>query len=269
LGIHRAQTVLQLGENHGIILKMVSIPRTLLLAFTLFCPLMASGVPAETSTRYEGLVTPERVVELAAPSEGLVTRVLVREGDKIEPDAVLAELSSEEEKILMRQAELQSRKLSEDLASMKRLFEEKAVSKDDYTRTLLAAEQAAAERDLAAIRLKQRTITSPDGGYVLRLHKDSGESIRRLETFAEVVVLDRVHVTVYLPAALLGHIGRGSRALIHTGTETDSSLTGEVEVADPTLDAGGEVFRVKVLVSEPGENLKAGMRVAVEFPEHS
>lgn len=224
-----------------------------------------AAVGEDGTRRFEGLVTPERRVELAAPSEGLVTRILVREGEPIASGAAIAELASEEEKIRLRLAELQSRKLAEDLASVKRLYEEKAASRDDYTRAMLAAEQAAVERDLAAIRLQERTIVSPESGHVLRLLKDAGESVRQFETFAEIVTLDRVHVNVYVPATHLGHILRGSPVFIQPDDGGGEPVTGEVELADPMLDAGGDVFRVKVLVKEPGDRLRSGTRVLVEF----
>lgn len=244
---------------------MFRTTRHLLLLGTLVWSTGLAAESGEKTARFEGLVTPESQVDLASPSEGLVTRVLVREGEKIEAGAAIAELSSEEEKIRLRLAELQKRKLDEDLSAMGRLYKEKAASRDDYTRAMLSAEQATAEHDLARIRLQDRTIVSPAGGYVLRLLKDAGESVQRLEKFAEIVRLDQVYITVYVPSSFLGRIVRGAPAVIHLD-DGQGSLTGEVELADPMLDPGGEVFRVKVLVSEPGERLQAGTRVPVEFP---
>lgn len=212
----------------------------------------------------EGLVTPVRQFELASPSEGLVTTIPVREGDKITAGQAIGELSSEQERIILRQMELQSRKQTEDLNSMKRLYEEKAVSRDEYTKSMLAAEQASAERDLAAIRLKERTVTSPEGGMVLRLLKDAGESVKKLETFAEVVNIDQVYITSYLPLAHLGRVARGEIVSVvpENGGEP---LQGEIELADPVLDPGGEVFRVKVLVRQPEGRLLPGTRARVDF----
>lgn len=214
----------------------------------------------------EGLVTPVRQFELGSPSEGLVTSIPVQEGDKISAGQAVGELYSEQEKIILRQMELQSRKQTEDLSAMKRLFEEKAVSRDEYTKAMLAAEQAAAERDLAAIRLKERTITSPQAGIVLRLMKDSGESVRKLESFAEIVDIERLYVTSYVPASYLGKISRGDKVSVLPGAgERRDFLSGEVELADPVLDPGGEVFRVKVLVKEPAGRLLPGTRAKVDF----
>ena len=240
-----------------------SIPYLLLVGL-LGCS-VGQAAEAEKAVRFEGLVTPELQVDLASPSEGLVKRILVREGEKIKAGAAVAELFSEEERIRLRLAELQKRKLNEDLSAMSRLYEEKAASRDDYTRAMLSSEQANAEHDLANIRLQERTILSPTGGYVLRLLKDPGESVQRLEKFAEIINLEQVYVTVYAPSNLLGRMVRGTSAMIYCD-EGSEPLSGEVDLADPMLDPGGEVFRVKVLVREPGERLQAGTRVQVEFP---
>jgi pimeloyl-ACP methyl ester carboxylesterase len=64
-----------------------------------------------------------------------------------------------------RQAELAARQAAEDLQSTRRLYEEKAASRDDLNRATLVAGQAEAERDLLAIRLRDRTISAPVGPH--------------------------------------------------------------------------------------------------------
>lgn len=224
----------------------------------------AAPPPANGNLTVEGLVTPEREVDLAAPSEGLITEVKSSEGDHVKKGQVIAQLSDEEESILLRNAELQAKKLSEDFASMERLYKEKAASRDDYTKAMLTAQQAAAERDLHAIRLQKRSIVSPCDASILRILKDPGESVQRLEKFAELVSVDSLSITAYVDARYLGKLPAGTeaRVLVPGG----DALPGKVTVSDPVLDPGGTVFRVKVLVEEPGERLQPGTRVQLELP---
>lgn len=251
---------------------MIKILQTAVLAAVFFCGTVRGENSGQETAKsnplvVEGLVTPVRQFELASPSEGLVTSILVREGDKITAGQAVGELYCEQEKIILRQMELQSRKQTEDLGAMKRLYEDKAVSRDEYTKSMLAAEQAAAERDLAAIRLKERTITSPEAGVVLRLMKEAGESVGKLESFAEIVDIDRLEVTAYLPATHLGKFSRGDKVPVWPAGESGDPIAGEVELADPVLDPGGEVFRVKVLVAEPAGRLLPGTRAKLDFSD--
>jgi membrane fusion protein (multidrug efflux system) len=232
----------------------------------------ASPVPAAPETAaatphltVEALVAPEREVDLAAPSEGLIIEVKSPEGTRVKKGDVIARLSDDEEKILLRNAELQAKKLQDDYTSMERLYKEKAASRDDYTRAMLSAQQAAAERDLHAIRLQKRNIVAPCDAAVLRIFKEPGESVQRLEKFAELVSVDKLNITAYVDAKYLGKIpvGTETRVLLPGG---GNPIAGLVTVSDPVLDPGGGVFRIKVLVEEPGESLQPGTRVQLELP---
>ncbi|MBJ7326712.1 MAG: efflux RND transporter periplasmic adaptor subunit [Chthoniobacterales bacterium] len=214
--------------------------------------------------KVEGLVTPEREVDLAAPSEGLVVEIKTPEGTSVKEGEMIARLSDDEESILLRNAELQAKKLQEDFASMERLYKEKAASRDDYTKAMLAAQQGAAERDLYAIRLQKRSIVAPCDASILRILKDPGESVQRMEKFAELVSVDKLYVTAYVDAHFLGKIpvGTAARVLLPGGK---GAVSGKVTVSDPVLDAGGAVFRVRVLVEEPGDRIQPGTRVQLEL----
>jgi len=213
----------------------------------------------------EGLVTPETEVDLASPSEGLFMEVVVKEGAFLEKGAPIARLNDEEVEIQLRLAELQSRQSDQDYESTKRLFEQNAASRDDMNRAMLMAKRAAAECDLLKIRLRDRTITSPVAGYVIRILKDPGESVQRLEKVAEIVSLQRKSIIVYLDAASFGKLRQGMKAEIDSSISGLADLSGAVEIIDPILDAGGTSYRIKILVEDPQNLLSAGTRVPVKI----
>jgi multidrug efflux pump subunit AcrA (membrane-fusion protein) len=145
-----------------------------ILAAFLFLASFALHAMAAGPVSLEGLVTPEREIDLAAPSEGLVLEVLVKEGAAVSQGDPIARLTNEEEQIQVRQAELAARQAAEDLQSTRRLYEEKAASRDDLNRAALVAGRSEAERDLLAIRLRNRTISAPVSGRVLRAEPVQG-----------------------------------------------------------------------------------------------
>lgn len=212
----------------------------------------------------EGLIIPQQVISLAAPSEGLITNIAVTEGSKVEEGEVLAQLADDEEKIQLRNAEFQASTLQDILKSNELLYNEKVASRLEYDRALLSLEQAVSDRDLYAIHVKKMTITAPCSSYVLRLLKHTGESIQRLEKFADLVVIGHVYLAAYVDAIHLGKIPVGSKALVDPENGAKPVL-GVVEVSDPILDNGGKVFRVKVRIDNPGPNLIPGMRARVEL----
>jgi len=226
----------------------------------------ATPAPAAEVLEVEGLIGPEQEIDLAAPSEGLITEILVPEGSRVAKGDVIARLSDDEEQILLRTAELQRLKLVEDVASTERLYRQSAASRDDYKRTVLDSQRAEAERDLHAIRLEKRKITAPCDAYILRLLKQPGESVQNLEKFAEWVATDRLLVTAYIDGQHLGRIPVGTRAQILPPDDGGRPVEGEVVVSDPVLDPGGKVFRVRVRAEDPERKLVPGTRTKLRFP---
>lgn len=220
--------------------------------------------PAPGSLSVEGLIIPQQVISLAAPSEGLITNITVTEGSIVAEGQNLAQLADDEEKIQYRNAEFQASKLQDILNSLERLYNEKVTSRLEYNKALLSLEQAISERDVLAIRVKKMTINAPCSSYVMRLLKHTGESVQRLEKFAELVVTGHVYLAAYVDASYLGKIPVGSKAIIYPGNGA-KPVEGIVEVSDPILDNGGKVFRVKIRIDTPGPNLIPGMRARVEL----
>jgi len=221
--------------------------------------------PASAPVHFEALILPEVQIDLSSPAEGIVTGVLVKEGARVSKNDPLVQLNSDEEKIRLQNAELQARQLAEDLQAIKRLYQENAASRDDFNRANLQARQSVAERDLLAIRLRERTISSPTDGNVLRVFKHPGESVQRLEKVAQVIALDRKYLTGFLDDSLLGTVKPGMRAEIRVPRPAPTTMEGVVEVVDPILDPGGQVFRVKIFVNDPEGLLTVGTRVPVEL----
>lgn len=232
-------------------------------------PLAAQETPAieqtENAVSFEALITPEFQIDLASSAEGILTEVLVKEGTEVKVGDPLVHLTSEEERIRLRSAELVAQRYAEDAAALRRLYEEKAASRDDYNRAITQSQQAAAERDLFAIRLRERTISSPIAGSVLRILKEPGESVQRLEKIAEVIALERKYLIGYLDGALLGRVKPTMAAEVEATRKPGTQMRGTVEVVDPVLDPGGKVFRVKILFDDPGNLLDVGTRIPVKL----
>lgn len=226
------------------------------LAFALcFCP-----VSSQADWSFEGLVMPEKSLDLAMPSEGVVCNVLVKEGAAVRAGDAIAELESQEEKIQLIQAESVARQMQTDAEAASRLYAEKAASRDDMNRAVLAAERALAERDLLAIRLAERTLRAPCDGHILRILKHSGESVQRLEKTAEMVSLKRKIIAGYLPASAFGLVSVGMPVEVESSA---GALRGDLELVDPILDAGGASFRIKALVADSENKLHVGSRINV------
>jgi HlyD family secretion protein len=131
-------------------------------------------------------------------------------------------------------------------------------------------EQAAAALALAQTRLDHTRLTSPLAGIVLSHHVEPGEFVSAGTPV--VTVADTVHMWVraYLNQTDLGRLRHGQKVQIRTDTFPDKPYEGivgfiaaEAEFTPKTVQTPKErvklVFRVKVDVANPKDELKPGM----------
>jgi RND family efflux transporter MFP subunit len=211
----------------------------------------------------EALVSPGREVELATAGEGLIMDVPAEEGTALAKGDPVVVLTSDEEEIRLAQAEMVAEQLEKDMEAARRLYEQKAASLDDLNRARLSFGQAVAERDLHRIRLRERSVASPFDGIVLRVLKEPGESVRRLEAVARMVSIEEKRLTAYLEPVHFGVVAAGDEVVALS--PTGSRCAGRIDAVDPVLDAGGGAFRVTALVEDADNLLPAGSRVAIEI----
>lgn len=182
----------------------------------------ATAEPEVRAITAPGSVEARETVHLTARVAGIIERVLVDEGDRVEAGQTVAEIEPERFRIAMASAEARlARTLAarDDAASQQRRREQAAtaqpglISDDELaqlrSRTAQAeAEVAAAEAELSRARLDLRDsrVASPVAGVVQRRLAETGSAVQAGTAIATVVDRSLVRVRCHVPlsdAALL------------------------------------------------------------------
>lgn len=222
-----------------------------------------ASAPPGGGVRSEGLVTPYREIKLAVETDGVVIERLVKEGERVSQGQPLGRLDDRRAALAERLSRAVAEKRQADLASLQKLFSEKVASRNDLEKAQVEAESAVAELEAARIELEKRRIVSPIDGYVLRLAKQVGESIERLQTFAEIVDTSKAHVILYLPAGEIHTVKVGQKALVTIPLVRPEPFEGFVEMVDPVVDPAAGIFRAKVVVPNAEGAIITGTRSQV------
>ena len=141
-------------------------------------------------------------------------------------------------------------------------------------------EQAAAAVALAQNRLDHTRLVSPLGGIVLSHHVEPGEFVVAGTPVVTVADIAHMWVRAYLNQTDLGRLRLGQKVAVRTDTYPDKRYDGivgfiasEAEFTPKTVQTPKErvklVFRIKVDVANPNDELKAGMPADVIVQEEN
>ena len=275
--------------------------RVCLLSTAIFCGLLvflaiSSSSNASQTGPFDCLIEPRLKIDLAAPTAGVLTDVLVDRGDRVRKGEIVAKLDStvEEATVALDKARaasgaaIASRRARATFLSLKNSRLTKLQSRGTIAQAQLdesAADLAVANADLAEALdqqriasleyersmaiLDQRSIRSPIDGLVLERRLSGGEYAFDQAPILVLVEVNPLNVEVYLPITSLPRIHAGTSASVRLATPLSGDYTAIVEVVDAVFDARSGTYGIRLKLPNPEYSIPAGLRCEVEFPDQT
>ena len=204
-------------------------------------------------------------VKVGSRASGVVERLHVRVGDRVEKGQLLAELETGELAARRDQAAaaLESARASAAYAAQERararqLGAAQAMSQSDLERAESAAalsgasvSEAAAALALARVQLEQARITAPISGVVASVATQEGETVSATlaaPTFVTIVDLDRLELWAYVDETDIGRIQLGQAAAFSVDAYPDRTFEGQVTAIYPKAEIRDNVVDYVVVV---------------------
>lgn len=218
-----------------------------------------------------------RQVVLTAQVAGRVTRLPVRESERLGAGALVAGLDADEYRLALEQAQAE-RTRGEASFRETTLFDDRI---DDPAlraeRARIARAKSGLEQGEIAVRkaqldLDRTTVSAPFAGAVANLKVVAGQHVTPGTELATLVALDPIKVEVQVLESEVGFLGAGRRAQVTFAAFPGQSFTGIISTINPLVDQTTRTARVTVLVPNPASRILPGMyaRVSLEaqrFPD--
>jgi RND family efflux transporter MFP subunit len=257
-----------------------------ILALTVFL-CMESPVSAET-VEYDGLIQPYEVVEIGAPTEGIVAKVTVDRSSLIQQGQVLVELESSVERAALEKAKtlatfdgeinLQQTQLDFARRVHHRIRKLNAISphEKDQAATEISMtghrlEKARENRTLAEIEQKKAqaildrcSIKSPISGVVMDRYVSPGVYVNN-QPLLRVAQIDPLRVEVIVPAQVFGKIQPGMTATIVPELPIYGEQTATVTIVDKVIDSASSTFGVRLSLPNADQQMPSGLKCLVRF----
>ena len=233
----------------------------------------------------ESFTEPYRSVDVPAAEIGVLSEILVQEGDLVRQSQLLAKLDDE---VLRRslevarvakdatgslnaaQSELDSR--TQQLNRFQTLRRNDNATDRELQRAISSVQLAEAKvqivRDELEVRrmefertrsqLKKRSIVAPISGVVTMIHRDAGEFVSPTDPIVlSIVELSRLKAVFSVPRSAAVRIPVGSSVQVLIEPES-SPASGTVEFVSPTTDPQSGTVRVKVRIDNSSGKLPCG-----------
>jgi RND family efflux transporter MFP subunit len=240
------------------------------------------------------LLEANSVIKLSSTTQGTLSKVMIKRGDRVAEGQVVAQLESDVEQAMYKAAQL--RAASDVLIRAKTAEKVNAAKKFDRIRVLqgrevasvqalddartaavlseFAVAQAELERDLAASEadrlratIERRTVRSPVKGVVTKLDLRTGEYADPANSIATIAEIQPILVEVYLPLEAYPLVKIGMSADVSPQQPIGGSYVGQVISKDPQIDSASGTFQVTLKIPNEQETIPAGVRCSIRFME--
>jgi RND family efflux transporter MFP subunit len=232
--------------------------RTAILVAGVLGLLFLVACPLPLRVAGDAVVAPVRRALVQPEVEGVIGKVLVREGERVERGQVLAEMEAWNFRSALAAAQSKY-----DTAMLEM---NKALASNDGTQAGVERVQAdywKAEVERARQLLERAELRSPIGGVVATPHVEdfAGRKLEPGDWFAEVVDTSEAMVDVGIDDADAGLLKVGEPAVVKLNSYPTRTFHGEVVVVSPKGTAGkdGSVFYARVAILNEQGAIRAGM----------
>jgi len=228
---------------------------------------------------YSGQVQPNQKVVVNTNSSGEVVKVNFDIGDKVSKGDILFIMDNRD--ILNQEASTQSQLTSaiatfdyaeENLENMRILYDEGAVSKQQYDQTKTAYEQAKASKELLEIQLRNAkedledtVVRSPIDGIVSERNIQAGEMLGvGLQPFT-ILSVDTVYVDVSVPETLINRIRTKKEVEVRVEAAQEKPFKGTIARMSPISDQTTHTYPIRIEIRNEQQKIKPGMFAEAVF----
>lgn len=193
----------------------------------------------------QGRVTSDRLAQVSPKIGGVITRIHVREGDRVSAGQVLAEMDNSVAVTQLQSLETQYEFAKTVYEKQKRVWEQQAGSEIEYLRAKNTMESL--ERQIATAReqVDMSKIRAPFAGVVDNVVPNVGESVMPGAEAFRIVNLSNLRVEANVSESYMGDIQRGDQARI-VFPDMGQELTAKVGTVAQAIDTRDRTFAVNI-----------------------
>ncbi len=226
-----------------------------------------------------GVVQAAEQVNISLDFSGVVKRVLVDEGERVERGQVLLELDTDKQKLRVSQAgenvqraRAAMKEARLNLERRQQLAAQKTVSREVLDNAELALKRSAADyrEALASLQLARRVledshVRSPVDGLVESRSVEPGESVMTGSALLKLQTQDLLEVLVWISESDIAYINKGDGATVRLSGLPGQVLAARVESIGVNAHPATGNYPLELLIEQETVLVRPGMTATAEI----
>jgi membrane fusion protein (multidrug efflux system) len=215
-----------------------------------------------------GVLKGKKEIIIKTKSQGLLEKILIKEGRLVKQGEVLAQIESKKEQLEKKMAESDYKSAQEEFVKSKKL--KKYLSSDELLKKKRDYQKKKNLLELKKLNLEAKNIVSPISGVVSRKFVSEGENISSGIKAFEVIKYHELLIDLYIESKYINRLELGKNVKFKQELDESKTFSGSITYISPVLDKSSGTFHVKVELLNPKDNqgnfvLKPGSMVKVKL----
>lgn len=157
-------------------------------------------------TSFAGLTRSVDQVNVAFRVSGTISRVLVKEGDRVQKGQLIAVMDDRDYRLQLNATKAEYEQIKADAERVIAMYEDGSTTAQNYDKARYGLEQITQKLGNHTNQLNDTRLVAPISGSVKRKLRESGEAVAAGLPVVELSSSDRIEVEIDLPAAEFMHI---------------------------------------------------------------
>tara|TARA_R110002020_G_scaffold36134_24_gene108715 strand:- start:534 stop:1841 length:1308 start_codon:yes stop_codon:yes gene_type:complete len=204
-----------------------------------------------------------RSVSVRTLVSGQIVEIPVRPGSRVERGDVLIRLDAAEEELAVERARLAVADAQARADRLQALVASRAVSSVEAAQAQNALDAAKVALREAELELSRRTVTAPISGSLGILAVDTGDYVTSQTEIASIDDRSEILVEFFVPERFTSGMQIGKEIAATAISRPGETFTGEISAVDNRVDEASRTLRVRALIPNPDDLLRAGMSFEV------
>lgn len=211
-----------------------------------------------------GTLLANEEVELKPEIAGRVTGIFFTEGSKVRKGDVLLKIDDRELKAQLKGKEIEEKEASDVEARMRRLFEIKGISQEEYDKAVNALGMIKAEKEVIESQLAKTEIFAPFDGIIGLRYISEGSFVSANTLVATTQEIDPIKVEFSVPEKYVKQIKKGTAITVRVG-DSKGDYKGVVYAVESRIDLETRTIKARAKIPNPNRDLIPGSFAKVDI----